>query len=287
MVPDEAIVNSSTPLDNFPVIRSRNIEEICEAIGRFYARPLLPTTPGGSEVNATINNCRLQDIALAYACYGAPLTLEYPSTSLFVQLFPVRGMGAIHRGATSGTLRPGLGALILPGVPYTMNYGAEYAHLVLRLDEPALTRKLAAMSGADIHKPLRMRAEQDWRHPAAHMLQQYLPLLVETLSKADPPYPDWWVRQTEQLLLTLFLCGHQHNYSHLLEAEAPAAAPRQVRHAEEYIEANAPRGIGLDELAAVTGVSEFSLYRSFKHSRGYSPMEFAARQRAKRRSAKC
>ena len=159
--PDEAIVNSSTPLDNFPVIRSRNIEEICEAIGRFYARPLLPTAPGGTEVDATINNCRLQDIALSYACYGAPLTLEYPSTSLFVQLFPVRGMGAIHRGATSGTLRPGLGTLILPGVPYTMKYGTEYAHLVLRLDEPALTRKLAAMTGTDIHEPLRIRAEQD------------------------------------------------------------------------------------------------------------------------------
>jgi AraC-like protein len=283
-------VDSSNPLDNFPVIRSRNIDEVCEAIGRFFARPLWATAPGGNLLDATINNCRLQNIALAYACYGAPLTLEYPSTSLFVQLFPVRGAAAINRGASSGTLRPGLGTLILPGAPYTMNYGAEYAHLVLRLDAPALTRKLAAMTGADIHEPLRVQVEQESRHPAAYMLKQYLPLVVETLSKAEPPYPDWWVLQTEQLLMTLFLCGHQHNYSHLLETEAPTAAPNQVRRAEEYIEANALRGVGLDELAAVTGASEFSLYRSFKHSRGYSPMEFAARQRAKRakrRSAEC
>jgi len=283
-------MNSSTPLDNFLIIRSHNVEEVCEAIGRVYARPMVATASAATAINATLNNCHLCHVDVAYACYGAPLALDYPSTGLFVQLFPVRGKGAILRGATPGVLRPGAGTMIAPGVPYRMNYSAEYAHLVLRLDESALTRKLAAMTGADIHQPLRMQAEQNFRHPAARMLQQYLPLLAETLSKAAPPYPEWWVAQTEQLVMTFFLCGHEHNYSHLLETEAPAAAPRQVRQAEEYIEANAARGIGLDELAAVTGVSEFSLYRSFKHSRGYSPMEFAARQqakRAKRGSAKC
>lgn len=168
-----------------------------------------------------------------------------------------------------------------------MSYSADYEHLVLRLDGAALTRKLAAMTGTAINEPVRTDAEQDFRHPAARMLQQYIPLLIQTLGDGNPPYLEWWTQQTEQLLMTLFLCGHHHNYSHLFENEAPAAAPRQVLRAEQYIEANAQHGIGLGELAAVTGVSEFSLYRSFKHSRGYSPLEFAARQRAKRGSREC
>jgi len=81
--------------------------------------------------------------------------------------------------------------------------------------------------------------------------------------------------------MTLFLSGHRHNYSHLLEREAADAAPWQVRRAEEYIVENAHRAISLEELAEVAGVSAFSLFAAFKKHRGYSPREFVARIRAK------
>jgi AraC-binding-like domain len=274
-------VNSSNPLDNFPIIRSRDIEEVCEALGRIYAKPAFAPTDRAAGINATINNCQLRHIALAYSTYGGGVALEYPATGLFVQLFPIRGTSGIICGPASSPLKPGSIAVVGPGMPYTMNYSADYAHLVLRIDAEALTKKIGSMTGAAIHEPLRMHTQQDLSHPAARMLQQYLPLLIKTLGEADPPYPDWWVMQIEELLMTLFLCGHRHNYSHLLEEEAPDAALRPVRQAEEYIEAHARRAITMNELAAVTGVSEFSLFRSFKNSRGYSPLEFAARQRGK------
>jgi transcriptional regulator GlxA family with amidase domain len=66
-----------------------------------------------------------------------------------------------------------------------------------------------------------------------------------------------------------------------LEQEAADAAPWQVRQAEEYIEANAGRAVTLEELAEATGVSTLSLFRTFKRSRGYSPLEFAERVRSK------
>lgn len=279
------MVNASNPLDNFPLIRSHDIEEVCEAIGRIYARPSLAPACGAATIDATVNNCRLPHIALAYGAYGATVALEYPPTELFVQLFPIRGTSAIVCGCTSRTLKPGDGMVITAGAPYRIDYGADYAHVILRIDAAAITKKLAAMTGAAINEPLRIDPQQDLGHPAARVLQQYLPLLINTLGEASPPYPDWWIAQTEQLLMTLFLCGHRHNYSGLLETEVPDAAPQQVRQAEEYIEAHAQRAITMDELAELTGVSEFSLFRSFKRNRGYSPLEFAARQRAKRGSA--
>jgi hypothetical protein len=278
-------VEPSNPLDNFPLIRSRNLDEVCEALGRLFGSPILPRAGSVAGFDATVNNCQLRHVALAYSAYRAPIALEYPASGLFVQVFPIRGTGRIAYGRASGKLQPNGGAVVGSGVPHTINYTADYAHLVLRIDGGALTRKLSALTGVMIDKPIRMHARQTFKTPAARMLQQYLPLLAQTLGEADPPYPDWWIEQTEQLLMTLFLCGHRHNYSHLLEADVADAAPRQVRLAEEYIEANAQRGVGMDELAQLTGVSEFSLYRSFKQSRGYSPLEFAARQRAKRGSA--
>ena len=96
------------------------------------------------------------------------------------------------------------------------------------------------------------------------MLQHYLPLLIETISSDDPPFPDGWIAQTEQLLLTLLLCGYQHNYSHVLEQLASDVAPREVRLAERYIEANLQRPITLDELAEVAGTHTFGLFSAFK-----------------------
>ena len=113
-------------------------------------------------------------------------------------------------------------------------------------------------------------------------LCRYLPMLAEMLSESVSPLPTWWISQTEQLLMVMFLCGHRHNYSHLLEQEAPDCAPWQVRRAEDYIEANWQEGITLEALAEVTGVSGFSLFRSFRKTRGYSPFEYASEVRSKR-----
>jgi hypothetical protein len=201
-----------------------------------------------------------------------------------VQLLPIRGAAEIVCGRTSSVLTRGIGAVVSSSAPYTMNYGPDYAHLVLRIDARALTEKLSALTGVPIGEPLRMSPQQDFRHPAAQILQRYLPLLVDTLNEGQAPFPDWWIAQTEQFLMTLFLCGHRHNYSHLLEGmEVQDAAPREVRQAENYIEANWQQAITLERLAEITEVSAFSLFSSFRKHRGYSPLEFAARLRSRYR----
>jgi AraC-binding-like domain len=275
-------VNPSKPLANFPFIRSRNIEEVSAAITRMYARPVLVPTRGIDGFDTTLNNCRLQHIELGYGSYGAALGFEFPATEVFSLLLPVRGSAEIISGRTSIALTVGSSAVTTADVGHRTNCSADYEHIMLRINSRTLIAKLAAITGAAISEPLRMSPEQDSRHPAAKMLRRYLPLLVDTLSRAAPPFPDWWMAQTEQLLITLFLCGHRHNHSHLLEEEVPEAAPRQVRQAEEYIEANAERAVSLEELADITGVTAFALFRSFKRNRGYSPLQFAARLRSKR-----
>ena len=208
-----------------------------------------------------------------------PVQIEFPATGFFCQLFPIRGKGDLMIGRTSATLTAGGVALIPADAGVSGKYSDDYEYLVLRINACKLTEKLAALTGAAINEPLRIEPQQNWRHPASQMLQQYIPLLVDTLSDGNPPFPEWWIAQTEQLLMTLFLCGHRHNYSHLLEQDAPDAAARQVRRAEEFIVANAERAVTLEELAEVTGVSGFSLFSAFKKHRGYSPMEFVAQIR--------
>lgn len=276
-----AVVNLSNPLDNFPLVRSRDIDEVREALGRIYARPALMPRSNVAAVSATVNNCRLRHVSFAYGAYGASIGLQFPESEFFVQLLPIRGTSEFVCGNLSCALTPGSAALIPPDAAYSMRYSADYAHLVLRIEARALNEKLAALTGTAIVEPLRIECEPNFAHPAAHMLQRYVPLLIATLGQAHSPLPECWSAQTEQLLITWLLFAHRHNYSHLLDAEPPDALPPQVRQAEEYIAANAQRMVTLEELAELTGVSVFTLFRSFKKSRGYSPLEFVARQRAR------
>lgn len=275
-------MDSAKPFNSFPCIHSRDVEEVRSCLTRIYGKPTLVSAHGSGDFSATINACQLADVGFCYGTFGAAVRFEFPETGLFCQLLPIRGKGEVTIGGISTELAAGAGAVISADAAHKTNISPDYEHIVLRIGAQALAQKLAAMIGAPINEPLRMNPRQDWGHPAARMLRQYIPLLVDTLSGAAPPFPPWWVAQTEQLVMTLFLCGHQHNYSHCLEQEAPEAAPYQVRKAEEYIEANAQRAVTLEELAEVTGVSAFSLFRSFKKSRGYSPMTFATQLRLKR-----
>jgi hypothetical protein len=275
-------VDSTRPLSKFPLLRSRDVEEVRGCFSRIYATPILMPTGALDDFNATMNGCHLGSVALVYAAFGVATGFEFPATGAVSRLFPIRGSGRSTSGRVSAELAAGAGAMIASDLPHQTQVSGDYEHFVLRVSERALTEKLAAMTGATINKPLRIDPEQNFKHPAAKMLQQYLPLLAATLSDAVPPFPDWWVRQTEQLLLTLMLCGHRHNYSHLLDEDAPDAAPHQVRLAEEYIEANAAKGVTLEELAEITGVSAFSLFSAFRKFRGYSPLEFATQVRSGR-----
>jgi len=274
-------VTPARPLDNFPLIRARKVEELQEAFARVYAKPVVMPVRGGEGLSASFNNCRLERTELSYVAFGGPVAFDFPGAAFFSLLLPVHGNGEIVTGKSACTMSVGNSTVLSAGIGHRSTYRAPYANLVLRISAATLTEKLRAMTGAAINAPLRMSPNALLREPAAQMLRLYVPRLAATLSQAHPPFPPWWMAETEQLLMLLFLCGHQHNYSHLLELDAAAAAPWQVRRAEDYIAANAERPITLEELAEVTGVSALSLYRSFKQSRGCSPLEFAKRLRAR------
>jgi hypothetical protein len=275
-------MGSLRPLHNLPLVRSRDVEEARSWFARACTAPLIVPARGAGAFDATVNGRQIQNMGLFYVTFGDAIELQLQPDGLFCLLFPIGGRGEITFGRSSFGLTGSAGTVSPPNVPIRASLSADYEHLVLRINAQALTEKLAAMTGVIISEPLRMEAQQSATHSAARMLQHYLPLFADTLNRSAPPFPDWWLAQTEQLVMTQFLCGHRHNYSHLLDQQPADAAPLQIRQAEEYIEANALRAISLEELADITGVSAFSLFSSFKKYRGYSPSDFLSQVRSRR-----
>jgi hypothetical protein len=275
-------VNSTRPLDNFPLLRSRKVEELQEAFARVYAKPVVIPTRAAEGVDVILNNCRLHDTELAYFTLDGSVKFDFPGADAFAVLMPLSGNGEFHCGKNTCELNIGSSVVVSANTAHQAIYHGGHELLVLRVKAKALTEKLAALIGAAVDSPLRLSERMVRREPAAQMLRQYVPQLAATLSQSQPPLPEWWAVETEQLLMLLLLCGYEHNYSHLLELDSADAAPWQVRKAEEYIAANAGQAITLEELADVVGMSGLSLFRTFKKSRGYSPLEFLAQARARR-----
>lgn len=272
------------PLDSFPLVRTCQADELRAVLAQVYAEPTVEFASGSKTVNAHVNACPLQNVKIGYTSYGTDLRLDFPEVDAFLQLFPIRGQGEIIGKKHGAALLAAESSVsISPNTGYTGKYGADYEFLILRIDTRSLTECLEALTGAPVNKPLQISLQQN-RGPLESLLQSYLQSLVNTLRDADSTtsFPHWWISQSEQLLMTLVLHANQHNYSHLFTQEAPSPSSTELSLAEQYIEENWQQPITLQDLVTITGVSAFSLFRSFKQRHGCSPLAFVSQVRARR-----
>ncbi|MEA3180662.1 MAG: hypothetical protein QOI59_4185, partial [Gammaproteobacteria bacterium] len=91
--------------------------------------------------------------------------------------------------------------------------------------------------------------------------------------------PVLFIAELEHALMLSLLQNWEQNLRGLLESNAPAAGPWQVRQVEEYIAANWNAPFDIEQIAALTGMSARSIYRAFQRTRGYSPKAFARQRR--------
>ena len=154
-------VNVPRPLDNFPLLRSASVKEVREAFARIYAEPTLVVKPRAESLNAVMNNCRLQCVELAFGAFGTEVRLDFPASGYVAQLFPLRGKAEIACGTTSIEVAAGSGCLLSSDAPHRLNFSADYAHLVLRVDARVLAEKLRSMIGAPLDQPLRIDTQSN------------------------------------------------------------------------------------------------------------------------------
>jgi AraC-like DNA-binding protein len=276
------LTGPTRPLDAFPLVRTQNVEELRASLARIIAKPALEPVGRDRTLCAIHNHCQLQHVGVSYGSYGTAIRFRFPEPTIFSQIFPVRGKAEVLIDGTSVMINPDRSAVVsADAATFNMTSSAEYERLILNIGANGLSGKLAAITGLSIRSPLRFFPLQDFARPAARILRDHFIFLVRQLS-SGALLPPLVVAEFEQTLMVMFLHANQHNYSDVLDQEPPDAAPWQVRRAEGYIEANWDRPMSVEAIAAASGVSARSLFRHFKQSRGYSPMEFLRQVRLRR-----
>ena len=268
-------MTSVPPLARFPLVRTHCAEETRAALSCTYAKPNMEFIDREQKLQTVVNLCQLSDIGLVYASCAASLRFEYPETDLASQIFSIGGQCEVLTGRASIAIHPDCSVVISPSESLQITSSADYRRLVLTVKSRALARKLSALTGASYNQTLHFNPRQNYSLPSAKALRDHFFFLVGVLNNSTTPIPNLVLTEFEQTLIVMFIHANHNNYSHLFEQTPPSVAPWQVDRAEAYIEANWKPPITLEDLAQVSGVSAFSLFRSFKKIRGLSPMEFA------------
>jgi AraC-like DNA-binding protein len=154
-----------------------------------------------------------------------------------------------------------------------MRWSADCAHLVLKVERPALERHLADLLGEVVVRPIEFAPELPVDSGRGAGYRRLIDFVSAEIERDDTLLASpLGVAHLEQMLMTTLLIAQPSNYSAALAAQASPAAPRHVVRAEEYIRTHPDRPITIGALADAAGVSTRTLFEGFRRFRGTTPM---------------
>jgi len=271
----------STPLNNYPVLHSRDPEFVRDRLLNGFGASALAVVAGRDKFAARVNHLQIGHLGLSYCDYAGDISLGFDGASSVRQLFNISGTGRYQAGGPPGEIATGSWSSILPAhEPVKLDVQSGYRQLVLRIELDALRRYLSALLGQELGEELHF--ETTAYAPSMNSLRRRIFQFAADFNERGAYFSDLAAAEIERMVIMNFLMCHRHNYTHLLQRQPLPVAPSSVRTVEEYIEANWDKAVDIQVMATVAGISARSLFRQFKKERGYSPADFAKRIRLDR-----
>jgi AraC-like DNA-binding protein len=266
------------PLKSFQVFDTRDPDEFAAGLSRFAGRVWLDLSGKNAKFDGRLNYVALGEVGIFHGQYTTGFKAYFPDFDSFAgSPAPLRGSGVHEVNGRDVAVSKGHGVVLSPG-GVTLHYGPRFEHLSMVVQPAALIGKLAAIVGDLRFGQLHFDPEVIASAPQSKRLERLLQFMAAEVDLSRP-MPPILQSELQQAMMSSFLLANANNYSALLHGEPVAAAPWQVRLAEQFIEANWDRPITIEGLVAATNVSARSLFSSFKAARGYSPMDFVKRVR--------
>ena len=233
----------------------------------FSGEPLVQplTAPGGAvQLFRHLGVEGTTELARSEACHADhdALTLSLRSSGAY------RGMVGGER--VDKPLRRGQVSFVPAGMPVSIEYPAAHSVLVLYLPH-SLTRTVLGELGAVDLQPLHSEDE-----PQLAQLMRMIERELEAPSFVSQLMIDGLVRA-----IVTGLCRHDASQPHA-GADRIYLPPQKLKRIVDFVESHVDQPIGLNDLAAVAGLSPFHFSRVFKQANGETPCQFVRSRRLER-----
>jgi AraC-like DNA-binding protein len=231
---------------------------------------------------ARLNALELETIGLAFGATSCDLTADqYPMDVVRLQI-ALKGRGLSCVGHRVTDIDDRQFAVTPAGVPWQMVCQGGHERLTMRLNQAALSQKLASLIGVQPKGDYRFEHTIPSDDPQARSLFRLVNFLAQQLDDHTATMPRAVYRELEDAVLVAFLTASRHKYRELLETPGLMPEFSLVKRLEDFIEASWREAITIERLVAEAGVSARSLFRAFARVRGYSPIAFAKSVRLRR-----
>ncbi|WP_407154918.1 AraC family transcriptional regulator [Bradyrhizobium sp. STM 3557] len=271
----------SKPLHRYRAIWTSDSEELRQLGLQWLGASRIDLRNIGN-FEARLNAIELDTIGLAFGATSCDLTADqYPMDVVRLQIaLKGRGLSCVGRRITDIDDRQF--AITPAGVPWQMVCQGGHERLTMRLQQAALSQKLASLIGVQPKGDYRFEHTIPANDPQARSLFQLVNFLAQQLDDHAATMPRAVYRELEDAVLVAFLSASRHKYRELLDTPGLMPELSLVKRLEDFIEASWREAITIDRLVAEAGVSARSLFRAFARVRGYSPIAFAKSVRLRR-----
>ena len=264
-------------LDTFPLVRSHDLEEASDAIGRVFSPHRLEFKERFGRLDVSHNQVRLRDLSLNVLHYGADVVIDPGERGDFymVQLPLVGGAQVICRGEEVFT-DANLLSVLQPQSRSRMVWTSDCSMILIQMPRKVVHERALAWG---INKVPKIALSYPRQSPEVAAWWQ----TVLDLTRNVDQFGQQWLRHPaayaamEEFLLSAFtalLCECEGEQRFTERYGEPS-----FRKAKEYIHANLDRALSSTEIAAHTCVSPRTLEAVFKRFGEVSPLAYSRRSR--------
>ena len=216
----------------------------------------------------SIPGLNLGDLAISRA------TVRSPCYPWYAVCLPITGHIQISQSGTSATVGGGLGAVVSPGKPVSVEYLTDDCRMeTLLLDRADVEDELSAILGRAVLSPVQfdLQLSQDDAAP----FQQALDIAHTELERPQglTTVPLMSAR-LGRLVIAGLLIGQPSNYSGDLSSPTGVEGPRAIRTAVGLIEERPMEIVTAGDIAQAVGLSVRALDEGFRRHVGRSPMAY-------------
>jgi AraC-like DNA-binding protein len=269
------VATAAPLLERLRIFQSRDADETRAFLrGKDYRFevPLRQTR----QLDARINGVYMPTVYIGYVQYGSASVALSPGQNrpdYWLQL-PLSGNLEASIGRDMVACTPLRGAIASPAreeCRFLSESGS--TRIQLALNGSALVRHLAALLGEPPAGQLDFAPAIDLATGYGRSLARYVLMAVADLEQAGSVlWSPSTMRAFEDFVSTALLLSHPHNYSDALRRLQHPIAPRDVKRAIDYMQANLEAPITIADIAAASGVPGRTLFKHFSEWQGISPM---------------
>ena len=234
-------------------------------------------------MQARLDGLNLGNMGLLHLNYGADVEINAGEISDYYLIqTTLAGNGIVRNGTRETNTGIGMSTIVSPSEETHVKLFNECQHLILRIKRQAMESHLSQLIQAEVKQPLVFDLRMQHTTPIGSVLLNTINYICN-LYNADISlmHKQAVSDQFTDLVMTLLLFQHQHNYSDKIENTGSITTPWHVKKAREYIEDRIYENITLSDLASYTSVTARTLQNSFKSFLDMTPTEYIRQARLK------